>query len=79
MNNSINFAEKIEEKINEIKQKYNVNEFRLAFRSAKMILEKGEKHNFIENIFEVLLKTLELEREIIVIINSFFLKKQILF
>lgn len=63
-----NFAEKIELFTTKIKQNYDIDDLRLKFAQAEILLrESVEKSRFLDKIFESLLISLKLEHEIQVI------------
>lgn len=70
--NAGNFAEKIELFTRKIKENYNIDDLRLKFAQAEILLrENVETSRFIEKIFESLIISLKLEHEIQVFLRIF--------
>jgi len=58
------FGEKIEFSIELIKKNYDVDDLRLKFIQAQILLKENSQEAFIEKIFDTLIASLKLESEI---------------
>ena len=58
------FGEKIEFSIDLIKKNYDVDDLRLKFIQAKILLKENSFNAFLDKIFDALISSLKLENEI---------------
>lgn len=66
------FGDKIELSINIIKSNFDVDDLRLKFMQAQILLKESSVEAFLEKIFESLILSLKLENEVQVSKNCFF-------